>query len=152
MAIGLDDIDPDSDGTRIKIQNQLDVGNVDLSSQMWIKSKTDINGFFTLKSVVSFNNADNDATRGKILTIDPESMSVKADTSTGNKKFTFMMIYLYKILFEMITAIVFIQKIRCQNSKFKDQKRSFILAHKFKLDSFGFFWNILDSLGIFLIL
>ena len=86
MAIGLDDIDPDSDGTRIKIQNQLDVGNVDLSSQMWIKSKTDINGFFTLKSVVSFNNADNDATRGKILTIDPESMSVKADTSAGNKK------------------------------------------------------------------
>ena len=70
MAIGLDDIDPDSDGTRIKIQNQLDVGNVDLSSQMWIKSKTDINGFFTLKSVVSFNNADNDATRGMILTIE----------------------------------------------------------------------------------
>ena len=142
MAIGLDDIDPDSDGTRIKIQNQLDVGNVDLSSQMWIKSKTDINGFFTLKSVVSFNNADNDATRGKILTIDPESMSVKADTSAGNKKFTFMMIYLYKILFEMITAIVFIQKNKCQNSKFKDKKgASFwhINSSWIHLDSFGNF-------------
>ena len=76
MILGLQDTDPDSDGTRIKIEEQLAIENVDLSSQMWIKSKTDANGFFTLKSVVSYNNAEYNAVPGKVLAIDPESMSV----------------------------------------------------------------------------
>ena len=83
MAIGLDDIDPDSDGTRIVIQNPLDMGNVDHSSQMFTKSKTDANGYFTLKSVVSFFNTDYNPTPGKVLALDPESMTTIADDGRG---------------------------------------------------------------------
>ena len=92
MVLGLEDTDPDSDGTLISIQNELDTGKVDLSSQMWIKSKVDANGFFTLKSVVSFHNDKSDATRGKILTIDPESMSVTADSERGRILFFAMQV------------------------------------------------------------
>ena len=83
MVLGLENKDPDSDGTRIVIQEQLETGNVDLLSQMWERSKTDANGYFTLKSIVSFNNPEYNNVPGKVLTIDPESMSVTADNSEG---------------------------------------------------------------------
>ena len=83
MVLGLEETDQDSDGTRIVIQDQLGIGNVDLSSQRWIKSKTDANGFFTLKNTVSYFNADYNAIPGKVLTLDPESMMVTADNGTG---------------------------------------------------------------------
>ena len=83
MVFGLQDTDPDSDGTRIVIQNPLDTGNVDHSSQMFTKSKTDANGYFTLKSVVSFFNTDYNPTPGKVLALDPESMTTTADDGRG---------------------------------------------------------------------
>ncbi len=61
----------------------MDTGDVDLASQMFIRSKTDANGFFTLKSVVSFFNDDYNPTPGKVLALDPESMSVTAQEETG---------------------------------------------------------------------
>ena len=83
MVLGLENTDPDSDGTRIVIQEQLETGSVDLLSQMWERSKTDANGYFTLKSIVSFDNPEYNSIPGKVLTIDSESMSVTADNNEG---------------------------------------------------------------------
>ena len=83
MVLGLEDTDPDSDGTGIVMQNPLENDNVDFSSQRWIKSKTDANGYFTLKSVVSYHNAEYNPIPGKVLTIDPESMILTTDNGEG---------------------------------------------------------------------